>query len=83
MEKKVCFKCNEEYIPTSYNQRFCGSKLQKIGCSWLNYKDLQKKWEVRSNRYPARNEKRRDYLRNWCKNWRLKRKLTTPTKGTQ
>lgn len=45
VKKKICFRCDEEYMPSSYNQNFCGSKMNRTGCSWLNLKEFQKNWQ--------------------------------------
>ena len=63
-KNKQCLRCKTNFIPTSGNQFYCGSRKLKIGCVWKNIKEAylkrdknkekqywSKKWiEIKKNR---------------------------------
>lgn len=39
---RICYICKNGYIPTSNNQKFCGSYILKNGCSYNNFLKLKR-----------------------------------------
>lgn len=35
-KRRECNRCKKEFQPKNAVQRFCGSKIGRIGCSWIN-----------------------------------------------
>ena len=53
--KRICIKCNKEFHPTSGNQKYCGGKKLKKGCSWLIEKERKKEEDKRyRKKYPEK-----------------------------
>lgn len=44
--EKICKKCGNKFIPSQWNQFYCGSKTKKTGCS---YKEFIKKSRIYNN----------------------------------
>lgn len=61
--EKICKRCQKRFIPTVWNQVYCGSKTKKTGCSY---------WNVNVNRIKRRlkDEKYREFQRNYQKEWK-------------
>lgn len=71
LKDKVCKKCGKVFKPLSPHQIYCGSKTEKIGCSWQNILDIRKKF------YDT--DFWRQYYREYDKKWRKEqRKQNTP-----
>lgn len=62
MERK-CKRCQKRFIPSIWNQVYCGSKTNKVGCSY---------WNININRTKRRlrDEKYREYQKNYQREWR-------------
>lgn len=62
LKEKVCEQCGAVYTPNATTQRFCGSRTQKIGCSWerRQYRDNHR-WE---------DPNYREYFREYSKKWK-------------
>ena len=68
-EKQPCKKCGKIFLQHSPNQLYCGSKTNKIGCSWNNIKEKKKEYFMK-------------HLRDWYRkydreNKKKERKLNT------
>ena len=64
--------CNETFIPTNGNQKFCGSKTNKTGCSWINATKVRSKTRWQNPEYRA-------YQREYGKKWKQEqREQDTP-----
>lgn len=69
-KSKRCSKCKKEFIPTVGTQIYCGSKTEKIGCS---YKEQIKRIGIFNK------TKNKKWMNEYKKKWMKKqRKLNTP-----
>ena len=62
MEEKRCEICGKKFIPSIHNQKWCGSRTKKIGCSWK-----QRQWRD-NHRYL--DPKHKIYQRKYGKEWK-------------
>jgi len=70
--KRICKKCGKKFIPSIWNQVYCGSKTKKTGCSWWNAS------QRRSRERWAKNKKYRKYQKEYQKEWKKEqRRLNT------
>jgi len=64
--EKICVKCKKRFMPTQWNQLYCGSKTKKTGCSYeMHLKRIQD--------YVKKNYK--EYMREYQKDWHKKQRL--------
>lgn len=64
---KACLRCEQEFIPTQWNQLYCGSKSSKEGCSWYNASTNRTKRRSQTGAYK---NYQREYQRDWKKEQR-------------
>lgn len=69
-KEKRCQSCNKKFKPTQWNQIYCGSKTNKIGCSYQMHLKRIQKFNLTINR---------NWMREYSKKWkREQRKKDTP-----
>ena len=57
---RICELCHKQYFPESPSQKYCGSKKNKIGCSWII---INKRWRTSPKKNRKGRWKRRLKLR--------------------
>ena len=71
MEERICKKCGQKFEPSIWNQVYCGSKTNKVGCSYWNININRTKRRLRNKKYKA-------FQRNYQKEWKKEqRRLNT------
>ena len=96
-KEKICQRCDKTFIPSQWNQTYCGSKTKKTGCSYKEHlKRIQKYNEgpglknIRrlQQNFRDKNKNNPEYINNWKlqnkKNYakhKLKRKAWHKTKN--
>ena len=75
----TCLRCSIKFNKVKTWQVFCGSKRQRIGCSWQNQLDRVKIWFKNNESYPSEyhkkydptyREKNREKIREYFRNWK-------------
>ena len=57
-----CDNCNEFYKKSNNRQKFCGSKRDKIGCSYLKKKERSRNYH-KNNKYKYNNNRKTEEYR--------------------
>jgi len=65
---KNCLRCGQEFVPKQWNQLYCGSKTEKMGCSGEREKERVKK--------RAKTQKFKDYQSSYGKEWKRNQRIT-------
>lgn len=70
MEKRSCKKCGKKFIPSIWNQIYCGSRTHKTGCSWENITIDRSKRRWKADKKYRKFQK--EYQKKWKKEQRKK-----------
>lgn len=73
-DKRVCDNCKKVYNPNVPNQKYCGARTKKIGCSWAMRSIREKKWRENNPGYYKEymkmwHHENPDYVRNYMREW--------------
>lgn len=70
LNTKICQRCNKEFISSQWNQIYCGSKTNKVGCSYRMHLKRILDYNLGKNR---------NWMLEYNKEWKKKqRKLNSP-----
>ena len=69
---RTCFHCGSVYTPHNARQKYCGSTMQRIGCSWIVYK--AQKVQSRKRNRPKHREAQNKLARKYAKKYYEKQK---------
>lgn len=65
--KRKCRRCGKRFYPKQWNHVFCGSKVNKTGCSWFNVTAIRSKRRWQNPNYKSY---QREYGKRWKKTQR-------------